>query len=538
MPARARHLLALAALVCFALLLVLRAVDATAGTYTFYSCRTPAGGAASMGDWVISTPYPSLDTTHNSCPRGPFALEMRGKKTHPDDDQLLATFYAPAGTEISAYRFWRRLQQSYGYNYRALEINSSGYGESEHCFTITTSCRWLGSSDLLNWHNSIKATRRTGVKGLEFRLTCGHTDGSGQSCDPSTITSRLYLPRIDVTLLDRPSPIITSTPSGPLVDPGRRLAGVADVSLSASDRGGGVYMAWFEVDGRIAGGSVIDGNDGLCRAPFTVAVPCKPSASNTVGFDTSKVRDGVHRLRILVTDATGTNTAFWGPVTIRTANAHCDPFPRVKTLRLRAQIVRGGHSRGRTAVARYGRPVTVRGQLLTRSGSPVPSATLCVASRADSAGQRIRPDRTLVTDSNGRFSYSVGAGPSRRIWVVHRVTGGAVSSDVVLEITAPVSLAASPHTLRNGQTVSFTGRLLKGPIPRRGVLVEMQAQRPGGWQTFAIARTNARGRFRSAYTFTRTAGVQRYQLRARVPQQPVYPYASGASRPVAVTVAG
>jgi hypothetical protein len=82
------------------------------------------------------------------------------------------------------------------------------------------------------------------------------------------------------------------------------------------------------------------------------------------------------------------------------------------------------------------------------------------------------------------------------------------------------------------------GSLRERPFPRRGLLVELQARRETGWQTFATTRTNARGRFHYPYTFSRTQGVQRYRLRARVPQQATYPYAAGASRPVRVQVQG
>jgi 5-hydroxyisourate hydrolase-like protein (transthyretin family) len=76
------------------------------------------------------------------------------------------------------------------------------------------------------------------------------------------------------------------------------------------------------------------------------------------------------------------------------------------------------------------------------------------------------------------------------------------------------------------------------PRPSEGVLVELQARRGRRWQTFATSRARRSGRFRRAYRFTRTSGVQRYRLRARVPQQPDYPYAPGGSRPVSVIVYG
>ena len=61
--------------------------------------------------------------------------------------------------------------------------------------------------------------------------------------------------------------------------------------------------------------------------PFTGAVPCKPSASGTLSFNTAALPDGSHAFRLVITDATGTNSASYGPVQVRTQNqiAECDP---------------------------------------------------------------------------------------------------------------------------------------------------------------------------------------------------------------------
>jgi hypothetical protein len=75
-------------------------------------------------------------------------------------------------------------------------------------------------------------------------------------------------------------------------------------------------------------------------------------------------------------------------------------------------------------------------------------------------------------------------------------------------------------------------------VPENGAVVELQAKRETGWQTFGTTRARRSGRFRFRYQFSRTTGVQRYRLRARVPSQAGYPYAPGSSRPIKVTVRG
>jgi hypothetical protein len=107
-----------------------------------------------------------------------------------------------------------------------------------------------------------------------------------------------------------------------------------------------------------------------------------------------------------------------------------------------------------------------------------------------------------------------------------------------VNVRAPVRFKGSRRSLRDGETLVLSGRLPGRPLPSRGVLVELQGRREGGWQTFGTTRSGRRGRFSFGYTFTRTTGVQAYALRARVPRQAAYPYASGASRHVRVRVIG
>jgi hypothetical protein len=440
-----------------------------------------------------------------------------------------ATYRAPADTEIAAYTFWRSVQLGSPYNYRYYELTRDGALQYDTCYP-SSGCTSKGStSSPLGSSNRVSVSNRTGVSGLQFSTTCGLQSGT---CTATAPGARFQLHRADITLLDRTSPVISSPPTGPLVQAGAPLAGVASVSLAATDRGGGVHEALFEVDGRLVGRATLDANGGLCRPPYTVSVPCKLSASGTVGFDTRAVPDGTHSLRILVTDATGTNSAAWGPITIRTANATCNPEPRVSGLRVSARIA----PRRRAVTTRYGRKVRVRGRVATPDGKPAAGVPLCVAFRDQVPSASVRPARTIVTDARGRFTTVLKPGPSRRVWFVHRVPSGAVAASVFVNVRAPVRLQPSRRFFRNGELLVLRGRLKARA--RRGVLVELQARRPGGWQTFGVTRTRRAGRFSFPYRFTRTSGVQLYRMRARVPRQSVYPFAAGASRPIAVRVAG
>jgi hypothetical protein len=105
-------------------------------------------------------------------------------------------------------------------------------------------------------------------------------------------------------------------------------------------------------------------------------------------------------------------------------------------------------------------------------------------------------------------------------------------------VPAVTAFKANHRSLRNGQTVTFSGRLRTLPVPVGGKLLELQVRLPAGWQTFRTMRTDATGRWTARYHFTRTGGVQHYRFRARLPEEASYPFAAGVSRPLVVKVRG
>lgn len=96
-------------------------------------------------------------------------------------------------------------------------------------------------------------------------------------------------------------------------------------------------------------------------------------------------------------------------------------------------------------------------------------------------------------------------------------------------------LSRRSATVIGGRPVLFHGRVGR-PVPRRGKLVEVQAHFRGRWRTISAVRARRDGRWRFRYVFRTTGRRTGYRLRARVPVEAGYPFASGASRPVRVTV--
>jgi hypothetical protein len=208
----------------------------------------------------------------------------------------------------------------------------------------------------------------------------------------------------------------------------------------------------------------------------------------------------------------------------------CTPVTTTGGVKLQVSFA---HSR-RVATAGYGRKMTVHGRLLASNGAPVGGAAFCIGVQE---GTTVKAIATATTDPQGRFSYVLGPGVSRRVWFTHIAAGESASAMVTLRVRAPVSLRARPRSLRNGQTMTLRGRLA-GQAPAHSLLVELQAKRGRSWVPFGLAHTRGGGRFHFAYRFKRSFGVHTYRIRARVPAQTGSPFYTGASRTVSVRVAG
>jgi hypothetical protein len=344
----------------------------------------------------------------------------------------------------------------------------------------------------------------------------------------------MSIPRADFTLRDVADPVFVGTPSGDLIDTAQPLTGVRSVSFSASDQGGGVFQAILEADGVAVASVVIDDKGGHCVPPFTGAVPCKPSASGTLSFNTAALADGSHALRLVSTDPTGTNTASYGPVQVRTQNqlAECDP-----TVAAGATPVLGGlkGTRKTTVTHRSGR-ATVTGKIAGAGAGVVVN----LLSKERRSGAPSVVGATAVTGADGSFSLAVPAGPSRRLragWRVHSSDRYFVCSKALdVRVPARASLSASPRSLRAGSRVRLSGRLLGGRVPSRGKLIDVQAREQGRWRTFATVRSRASGTFTTRYRFRSSAPRKTYPMRVRVRPDAAYPFAVGYSRSVKVRV--
>ena len=109
---------------------------------------------------------------------------------------------------------------------------------------------------------------------------------------------------------------------------------------------------------------------------------------------------------------------------------------------------------------------------------------------------------------------------------------------VRVRVAASSTIHRSRRSVVNGEAVGFRGRLRGGWVPAQGKLVEVQFYARGKWRTFATTRTDATGRWHYTYRFDGTRGIVRWRFRARIPREAGYPYTTGQSHRVRVTVRG
>jgi hypothetical protein len=206
----------------------------------------------------------------------------------------------------------------------------------------------------------------------------------------------------------------------------------------------------------------------------------------------------------------------------------------------RAQITLQGKRRRKVA---FGRRIATVAHLRDENGRPITGAQVTVLERMKVPGAAWAPAREpLVSDSRGRLRWVIPARFSRTIRYAYKANLANAdfqsTSDVVLTVTSRSTMKASRPMLRNGQSVAFRGRLKSRPVPRGGVLIDIQARVGTRWQTFRTTRTKRNGRWQVRYRFRSTRGVRVYSFRARVRQDSAYPYAMSKTRAVRVKVIG
>jgi hypothetical protein len=188
----------------------------------------------------------------------------------------------------------------------------------------------------------------------------------------------------------------------------------------------------------------------------------------------------------------------------------------------------------------FGKKATVRGSLTTATGSAIVGAEVTVLRRLTMAGAEYIAEGAVRTDSSGAFKYTVPAGAGRTLDFHYAGDSTYKHSDeqVTLRVPAYATIKASRHSVRNGQRVRFSGKLLGRPYPAKGKILDLQAFYRNKWRTFATPRAGRKGVWAFTYRFEATRGSVLYKFRIHVRATSDYPYEPAYSRATTVKVAG
>ena len=257
-------------------------------------------------------------------------------------------------------------------------------------------------------------------------------------------------------------------------------------------------------------------------------------------LDDEHLADGAYEFRALVADSAGNERS-----TTIDASGHAVVRQVPARVNTKLTVQRRGRRGSRRIVARatvgYGRTTALNGRLTTSGANPVADANIEVWAQALLPGAASRRVALVKTDRGGRFTFRASRGPSRVLRF--RYPGTAIvrarTAQIELAVRAKTTLGSNRRQVVNGEDITLRGRVLGGPLPKVGKLVQLQAFSRGKWLTFATPRANpSSGRWSYGYRFTATRGTVRYRFRARVPRESGFPYTSGTSRYVYVTVRG
>jgi hypothetical protein len=201
----------------------------------------------------------------------------------------------------------------------------------------------------------------------------------------------------------------------------------------------------------------------------------------------------------------------------------------VTSQRLRAKVRRGGRVR-----VKFGRPVTIRGQLVLSGRRPVAGAPITITTKPLVAGAAPSLEATGTVGPTGRFAIRLAKGPARLASIAFPGAPGQLRAERRLRLAVPASstIAASRLNLRGAGRIRFHGRVRGGASA--GLIVVLQGKENGRWRTFADSQTREGGRWSATYRFSGRAGD--YPIRAKVRRQANLPYETGHSRRVTVHV--
>jgi Bacterial Ig-like domain len=579
---RARAL-ALAVLVVLSALTALAPGAAHAGTYPMYNCHVAGHETGNQGPWTYATAFgtpKAVFTSHcagaggsNGPGFGTYASTYIGRNSRVNltldkDDSHIA---------IANVKLWFHANTAIAPGYQAGPIKTTLWTDGvQHV-------AWSNGqvADFLGAPYEFRANNQ-----VQLSLECSATAADPNGCMPKdAFTIAVQGVQADLTEGVAPAAAIAG---GTLTTSGAHK-GTQTAAVDATDGDSGVRKVELLLDDKVVGKIDYDRDwtrplseqqAGTCA--FDNWNACPTSQSPSFSVDTRLVPDGTYAMTARVTDAAG-NVSTTAPRAVTIDNVPDpvaprapDPIPGAPgapgvdgangpkgangnggaigangaTVVLTVNGANGAAnatlkaafvSTNRGSInAAYGKKVLITGQLIAPNGQPITGARVSVQQQDKLVGAHPVPAGEVITDEYGKFRYVATATRSRTVRFGYRANLEDATfsqiTDISLNVIPKVALRTDKKSLRNGQTVRFIGSIAGAPANARKV-VELQVKKRNRWMTFDTTRLH-NGKFSAKYRFTATHRRTVYTFRVRVRQEAGFPFLTGVSKQVKVTVRG
>jgi hypothetical protein len=487
--------------------------NAMAGVYPMYQCRDALGHASSVNArWSIAA-VPGGQLYNFCSSRGDFGIRQTpAGQTGNESGTRLALTVPESMPHVSFNRIELRVLIAPKTGDPVLSHGgvtlSSGGQEIDTQSLPTGSTTWINRVDA-----PLGGSAPTGSRDATLSVYCF------ASCLFAPMESA-EIQQAVISLVEADPPLVTRA-SGSMLEPGPR-AGTETLTYDASDADSGIRATTVLVDGASV---AVDDLSGFCH--YDDFAPCPTDASNRfLTIDTRRLFAGAHRLVLRAEDAAG-NVAIKDVGSFVVAEGAA---PRlVPTARLNARYA---VTLKPSRTLRWGQRFRTRGRLTALDGRAL-SGVPVVATVLGSRGRVTRTIGQAKTRRDGSWAMRLRARfPSGRVGFTYADgRGGGATATLRAKVRAGVRLTAKRHVVAPFGRIRVGGRLLGGPVPRRGKVVEMQArgQREKRWITFKTVRTDRRGRFTATHKLKQGYRNVTYEFRAVSRFDAGYPYETGAS---------
>ncbi|MEH3053050.1 MAG: carboxypeptidase-like regulatory domain-containing protein [Patulibacter minatonensis] len=517
-------------LVALALLAsVALAPAAHAGTYTVWSCKTPAGQPTTTDGWTGSSNM-SYNSPQDSCASGgDLYVNFGGPDQAFNGGQgVRFVFNAPADTrilDVTANRQWIVTRNGAGDSqggagigiYRNAMVYDGPY--------VVEQCQSFNEPQCYITDGTIRFDVNGGLVGFDTGCygpgyaTCSGSQQYGRS-GQSWRWAKLRM-------ADDLGPSISAAVGGTITDD-RAVSGRETLSIPLADRGSGLWQAEVKVgDTVVVPRSTLDANGGRCAEvnvdaavpnEFGTPTPCKLALTAAWTIDTTTVPEGEQLAQATVWDAANNATVVWQKrVLVRQPEG---PAPSLTLTKAKATVAYKGR-------------VAVTGRLVDAGGAPIANASIDVVSQVAYAGAPEKRGAKVTTDASGTFSYSPSPRASGTLRFEYTRPGRsapAASATFALKVRGKLDFAASRTRLRHGSVARFAGKVRNGPLGK-GTKVLIEVQLRGKWRLAATVKAKQTGSFSWSRRLT---AVTTYRFRARLQRSSDLPAEPAVSRTVAV----